>query len=95
MNDPQCTIIRLNVLSKVTYMNDLSQAVNFIGSAIGMTSKSTSTAALQVSELIALNLTIMVMVMEEENKNRGWGGGRGWAVTKDKPEDVTLKITLH
>jgi hypothetical protein len=68
INDPQCTNIKLNVLSNTTFMNDFSQAVNYIASAIDMTTKNSSTTARQISELTRSGI---------HNSGRGRGRGRG------------------
>lgn len=51
------------------YMNDFAQAVNYIASAIDMTTKNTSTSARQISELNRLG-------MNNNGHGRGRGGGR-------------------
>jgi hypothetical protein len=50
-------------------MNDFAQAVNYIASAIDMTTKNTSTLARQISELNCLG-------MNNNGHGRGRGGGR-------------------
>jgi hypothetical protein len=59
---PQCTI-KLNVLSNEPYMNDFSQAINYITSAIDLVSRNTTSPTRQVSN-----------VNSSGNNNRG---GRG------------------
>jgi hypothetical protein len=44
INDPQCSNIKLNILSNQTYMNDFTQTVNNIATAIDMTTKLLSTS---------------------------------------------------
>jgi hypothetical protein len=51
INDRQCAMIKLKVLSNMTFMNNFTQAVNYIASAIDMASKNTSTMAHKISEL--------------------------------------------
>jgi hypothetical protein len=51
INDPQCANIKFNVLSNTIFMNDFPQTVNYIASAIDMTTKNSSTMARQISEL--------------------------------------------
>ena len=68
ITDPQCATIKLNVLSNNTYMNDFHEMVNYVASAIDMTTKNTSTAARQISELNRSNIS---------NGSRGRGRGRG------------------
>jgi hypothetical protein len=62
ITDPQCANIKLNVLSNTTYMNDFHAMVNYVVSAIDMTTKNTSLSAQQISEL---------------NPSNGQNGGRG------------------
>jgi hypothetical protein len=71
INDPQCANIKLNVLSNMTYMNDFTQAVNDIASAIDMTTKNTSTAARQISKQNRSN-----MQFNDRSRGRGRNGGR-------------------
>jgi len=67
ITDPHCATIKLNVLSNNTYMNDFHEMVNYVASAIDMTTKNTSTAARQISELNRSNIS---------NGSRGRGRGR-------------------
>jgi hypothetical protein len=41
ITNPQCANIKLNVLSNTTYMNDFHVMVNYVASAIDMTTKNT------------------------------------------------------
>ncbi len=66
ITDPQCANIKLYVLSNTTYMNDFHEMVNYVASAIDMTTKNTSTSARQISELNRSN-----------NQSNGHGHGRG------------------
>jgi hypothetical protein len=66
INDPQCSNIKLNVLSNQTYMNDFTKSVNYIATAIDMATKNTSTVTRQISEL-----------NRSQNQNNGRGRGRG------------------
>jgi hypothetical protein len=66
ITDPQCANIKLNILSNTTYMNDFHAIVNYVASAIDMTTKNTSTSARQISELNRSN-----------GQNGGHGRGRG------------------
>jgi hypothetical protein len=66
ITDPQCANIKLNILSNTTYMNDFHAIVNYVASAIDMTTKNTSTSARQISELNRSN-----------GQNGGHGHGRG------------------
>jgi hypothetical protein len=59
-------MIKLNVLSNMTFMNDFMQTVNYIASAIDMTSKNTSTTAHQITRL-----------NHSGSQNNGCGCGRG------------------
>jgi hypothetical protein len=73
ITDPQCATIKFNVLSNNTYMKDFHEMVNYVASAIDITTKNTSTAARQISELNRSNIS---------NGSRGRGreqgrGGRG------------------
>ncbi len=71
INDPQCANIKLNVLSNMTYMNDFTQAVNYIASAINMMTNNTSTVARQISEQNRSN-----MQYNDRGRGRGRNGGR-------------------
>jgi hypothetical protein len=53
ISDPQCANIKLNVLANNVFMNDFSQAVNYILSAIDLTTKNATTTARQISDLNA------------------------------------------
>jgi hypothetical protein len=44
-HNPQCSNIKLNILSNITFMKDFPQVVNYIASAINMTTKTSSTTA--------------------------------------------------
>jgi hypothetical protein len=65
ITDPQCATIKLSVLSNTALMNDFSQAINYIASAIDMVTKNTHmTTARQISD------------MNSFRNNRGRGRGR-------------------
>jgi hypothetical protein len=66
INDPQYSTIKLNILSNMSFMNDFAQMVNYIASAIDMTTKNASTTARQISELNRSGIN-----------NNGHGRGRG------------------
>jgi hypothetical protein len=52
ITDPQCTTIKLNVLSNTALLNDFSQAINYIASAIDMVTKNSgAVTSRQISEL--------------------------------------------
>jgi hypothetical protein len=68
ITDPNCANIKLNVLSNTAYMNDFHAMVNYVASAIDMTTKNTSTTARQISELNRST---------HQHNGRGHGRGRG------------------
>ncbi len=45
INDPQCANIKLSVLANDTFMNSFPQVVNYIASAIDLTTKNSNTTA--------------------------------------------------
>jgi hypothetical protein len=49
ITDPQCSNVKLNVLSNPIYMNNFAQAVNYLASAIDMVTKNLSTSSQQIS----------------------------------------------
>jgi hypothetical protein len=71
ITDPRCDNIRLNVLANKIFLNDFAQAINYISSAIDLTTKNTTTNARQISDYhrnMAQNTT---------QGGRGQGRGRG------------------
>jgi hypothetical protein len=71
INDPQCSNIKLNLLSNMTYMDDFTQAVNYIASVIDMTTKNTSTTACLISKLNHSG-----NISNSRGRRKGRGGGR-------------------
>jgi len=63
--DPQCTNIKLSVISNPIYMNDFHQAANFCASAIDMVTKNSSSQR-QISNMNTVN----------GRSNRGRASGR-------------------
>jgi hypothetical protein len=60
-------MLKLNILSNMIFMSSFIQAVNYIASAIDMTTKNSSTTARQISELNCSG---------SSNSGRGRGRGR-------------------
>jgi hypothetical protein len=52
ITDPQCTNIKLTVLANQAYMNDFSQTVNYISTAIDLITKNSSNSARQISNMM-------------------------------------------
>jgi hypothetical protein len=51
ITDPQCSNIKLNVLSNPTFMNNFAQTINYMASAIDMITKNNPSSTRQISEL--------------------------------------------
>jgi len=78
ITDPQCSNIKLNVLSNMVFMNDFAQTVNYIASAIDMTAQNTSTTARQISEYTRnQNHNGNTRGVFRGGRGRGRGRGRG------------------
>jgi len=51
ITDHQCANIKLNVLSNPVFMNNFSQAVNYMASAINMVARNASSSARQIANM--------------------------------------------
>ncbi len=51
ITDPQCSNIKLNILSNPTFMNNFAQTINYMASAIDMITKNNPNNPRQISEL--------------------------------------------
>jgi hypothetical protein len=50
ITDPQCSSIKLTVLSNPTFMNNFSQTINYMASAIDMITKNNPNQPRQITE---------------------------------------------
>jgi hypothetical protein len=70
ITDPQCSNIKLNILSNPTFMNNFLQTINYMASAIDMITKNNPNQPRQISEYNQHN--------SGQNNSRGHGNrGRG------------------